>query len=473
MSTTVEPTSAGTTETFDSLDPANGDVVGTHAVASRAEVDAAVARARDAVGWWGNLSFDERADFLLTWRSVMTRRMAQLADLSHRETGKPHSDAQLEIVLAIDHIAWAAKNAKKVLGAHKVSSGLLMANQAATVEYHPLGVVGVIGPWNYPVFTPMGSIAYALAAGNAVVFKPSEYTPGVGQWLADTFREVVHGRDVLQVVTGLGETGNALCRARIDKLAFTGSGRTGKLGHGRVRREPHPGGHRGRRQGLTDRRRGRRPRRGRGGRAVGWDVQRRPDLHRHRARLRPREASSTRSSTEILAQAEGLRAGDDAGAKIGPITMPSQLGVIKRHIDDALARGARVALGGPDAVGERFVQPTILTHVPEDSTAITEETFGPTLAINPVASMDEAVRLANATGYGLGRRGLLQGQRRGDRPPDPLRDDLGQLGDRLRGGPGAALRRRRAVGLRPDPRRRRAEGVHLRQGHHPPEVRAA
>ena len=85
-----------------------------------------------------------------------------------------------------------------------------MANQAATVEYRPLGVVGVIGPWNYPVFTPMGSIAYALAAGNAVVFKPSEHTPGIGVWLAETFREAV-GRPVLQAVTGLGETGAALC----------------------------------------------------------------------------------------------------------------------------------------------------------------------------------------------------------------------------------------------------------------------
>ena len=144
---------------------------------------------------------------------MITRRIAQLAELVHQETGKPHGDAQLEIVLAIDHLAWAAKHAKKVLGRRKVPSGLLMANQAATVEYHPLGVVGVIGPWNYPVFTPMGSIAYALAAGNAVVFKPSEYTPGVGQWLADTFTEVVPGRPVLQVVTGFGETGDALCTA--------------------------------------------------------------------------------------------------------------------------------------------------------------------------------------------------------------------------------------------------------------------
>ena len=145
MSTTLQPTAtsdapsdaASDRATFDSLDPATGDVVGTHPIASRDDVDAAVARARDAVDWWGNLSFDERADHLLTWRSVITRRIAQLADLSHRETGKPHGDAQLEIVLAIDHIAWAAKNAKKVLGARKVGSGLLMANQSATVAYHP------------------------------------------------------------------------------------------------------------------------------------------------------------------------------------------------------------------------------------------------------------------------------------------------------------------------------------------------
>ena len=88
-----------------------------------------------------------------------------------------------------------------------------MANQAATLAYPPIGVVGVIGPWNYPAFTPMGSIAYALAAGNAVVFKPSELTPGVGMALADALAEIVEGRPVLQVVTGFGETGAALCRA--------------------------------------------------------------------------------------------------------------------------------------------------------------------------------------------------------------------------------------------------------------------
>jgi acyl-CoA reductase-like NAD-dependent aldehyde dehydrogenase len=387
-------------QTFESLNPSNGDVVGVHPIASKADIDAAVARAREAATWWGALSFEEREEYLLTWRSVLTRRIAQLADVSHLETGKPHGDAQLEIVMAIDHIAWAAKHAKKVLGSHKVKSGLLMANQASTVEYKPLGVIGVIGPWNYPVFTPCGSIAYALAAGNAVVFKPSEYTPGVGQWLADAFTEVVHGRPVFQVVTGLGETGNALCTADVDKLAFTGSGATGKKVMAACATNLTPV--------LIE--------------AGGKDsliVDEDADLKKAAEaalwggmanagqtcigteRVYVHEKVFDSFMTEITEQARGLRAGADTEAKIGPITMPSQIAIIKSHIDDAIAKGAKVVMGGSHAVGERFVQPTILTHVPENSTEITDETFGPTLAINPVKSMDEAIELTNATKYGL------------------------------------------------------------------------
>src|SRR3954447_14987276 len=215
------------TEKLESLNPATGDVVGVYAVADAADVDAAVARAREASAWWGGLGFDGRKQILMQWKGVLARRIGQLADVVHQETGKPHADAQLEIGMAVDHLSWAASHAEKVLKRRKVSSGLLMANQAAYVEYQPLGVIGVIGPWNYPVFTPMGSLAYALAAGNAVVFKPSEYTPGLGEWLARTFLESV-GPPVPQVVTGLGETGAALCRAGVDKVAFTGSTATGK-----------------------------------------------------------------------------------------------------------------------------------------------------------------------------------------------------------------------------------------------------
>src|ERR687889_2797508 len=230
---TVTDASAGTvdrhatTQTFESTNPASGAVVGVFPIHDADAVEETVERARPAAETWAALGFDGRRTRLAAFRGYLARRINEVADLVHRENGKPHADAILEITLAIDHLAWAGAHARKTLGPRKVSAGMLAADHAAYLEYQPLGVVGVIGPWNYPVFTPMGSIAYALAAGNAVVFKPSEYTPGVGRWLAATFAEVIE-QPVLQVVTGLGETGAALCRAGVDKLAFTGSTATGK-----------------------------------------------------------------------------------------------------------------------------------------------------------------------------------------------------------------------------------------------------
>lgn len=386
--------------TFDSLNPTTGDVVGTHPIHTEADVREAVARAREAAAWWSALSFDERDQHLSTWKGVITRRVAQLADVMHQETGKPHGDAMLEAALAIDHLAWAAGHAGKVLKRRKVASGLLMANQAATLEYLPLGVVGVIGPWNYPVFTPMGSIAYALAAGNAVVFKPSEYSPGVGLWLARTFLQAV-GQPVLQVVTGFGETGAALCRAGVDKVAFTGSTATGKRVMAACAETLTPvvieAG--GKDAVIVD---------------EDADLEAAVDASLWGAcsnagqtctgveRVYVHERVYDEFLASLTAKALELRADDNPGSHLGPITMPKQLDVIRNHIQDALDRGGRAVVGGVDAVGERFVQPTVLVDVPEDSTAVQEETFGPTVTVAKVRDMDEAIALTNATRYGLG-----------------------------------------------------------------------
>lgn len=386
--------------TFESLNPITGDVVATHPIHTEAEVCEVVARAREAAVWWSALSYDERDTHLSTWKGVVTRRLAQLADVMHQETGKPHADAMLECALAIDHLAWAAGHAEKVLKRRKVPSGLVMANQAATVEYLPLGVVGVIGPWNYPVFTPMGSIAYALAAGNAVVFKPSEYTPGVGEWLARTFLESV-GRPVLQVVTGFGETGAALCRADVDKVAFTGSTETGKRVMAACAETLTPvvieAG--GKDALIVD---------------MDADIDAAADAALWGAcsnagqtcagveRVYVHESVYDAFLASLIAKADGVRADSSPDAQLGPITMPKQLDVIRRHIQDALDRGGRAVVGGIDAVGERFVQPTILVDVPEDSEAVQEETFGPTVTVAKVRDMEEAIARTNATRYGLG-----------------------------------------------------------------------
>ena len=390
-----------TEQKLESMNPATGDLVGVHAVDDQEAVDAAVARAREAAAWWSTLSFDERRGYLDRWKGVLTRRIGQLADVVHSETGKPHGDAQLEIGLAIDHLGWAAAHAEKVLGRRRRGSGLLLANQAASVEYLPLGVIGVIGPWNYPVYTPMGSISYALAAGNAVVFKPSELTPGVGVWLADSLAEVVGDHALLQVVVGWGETGSALARARIDKMAFTGSTATGKKVMAACAENLTPiiveAG--GKDALLVD---------------EDADLAAAADATAWGAfsnagqtcigveRVYVHEKVYDGFLTELTGRARAVHAGVDAEAQIGPMTMPSQVDVVRRHLDDAIAKGGRAVVGGPETVGERFIQPSVLVDVPQDSTAITEETFGPTVTVNRVRDMDEAVDLANATSYGLG-----------------------------------------------------------------------
>ncbi len=383
-------------DTFDSYNPANGELVARHPRGTPEQVRAAVCAAQQAAQWWAGLGFDGRAKRLKAWKGVLARRAPELADLVTRENGKPRADAVIEIVLTIDHLDWASRNARSVLGPQKVASGMLAANFAATVEYPPLGVIGVIGPWNYPVFTPMGSIAYALAAGNAVVFKPSEYTPGVGRWLADSFAEVVPEHPVFTVVTGLGETGAALCTSGVNKLAFTGSSATGRKVMAACAQTLTPvlmecGG----KDALIV--------------ADDADIRGAADAALWGAmsnagqtcigteRVYVTERNYDTFVQELTRQASKVR----AGTSFGPITMPAQLDIIRRHVTDALDSGARAVVGGRDSVHERFVDPVVLVDVPDDASAITEETFGPTVTVTKVRDLDEAVEKANATGYAL------------------------------------------------------------------------
>ena len=399
VQTAADETQTRATDTFDSLDPATGDVVGTWAVQGPEAVQETVVRAREAALWWQAQGYDGRRHHLRAWKGLLARRAHELADLVHRENGKPHDDAVLEVLLAVDHVEWASRKAEKVLGQRRVRSGLTAANQASYLEYQPLGVVGVIGPWNYPVFTPMGSLAYALAAGNAVVFKPSEHTPGVGAWLVQAWQQAVPQRpDVLQLVTGLGETGAALCRAGVDKIAFTGSSRTGRRVMAACAETLTPvlmecGG---KDAMIVDD--GADP--AKAADAALWGgMSNAGQTCIGTERVYVADGVYDAFVAELRSRVAGLRAGSDDGASYGPITMPGQVDVIRRHLDAARAGGAEVAAGG--SLDGPFVAPTLLLEVPEDNPAMTEETFGPTLAVTRVADGEEALRRANATSYGL------------------------------------------------------------------------
>ncbi|MGY1815038.1 aldehyde dehydrogenase family protein [Blastococcus sp. SYSU D00820] len=401
---TVSEGSAGTVDrhaapdTFASTDPATGAVVGVFPLHDADAVAATVDRARTAAQAWDELGFDGRRARLDAWRGYLARRLHELADLVHRENGKPHADAILEITLAVDHLAWAARHARRVLGPRRVPSGLLAADSAASLEYQPLGVVGVIGPWNYPVFTPMGSIVYALAAGNAVVFKPSEHTPAVGAWLAASWRAAVpDAADAFQVVTGAGPTGTALCRAGVGKLAFTGSAATGRKVMATCAETLTPvllelGG---KDAMIVD---------------DDADVAAAADAAVWGAmsnagqtcigieRVYATAPVYDRFVAEVTSRVRALRPGDDDEASYGPLTMAAQAEVVSRHVEAATAAGARTVTG---EAAPGFLPPTVLLDVPEDSPAVREETFGPTLTVTRVADAEEALARTNATSYGL------------------------------------------------------------------------
>lgn len=387
--------------TFESLNPATGEVLGIYAQQNESEVRSAVATARSASEQWRAIGFYGRRKILLKWSDYILSHIDELTSLVSLETGKPVSDAKLEAALAAGHIAWAARHAESVMRTSHRSPGLLMANMSATVERSPVGVVGVIGPWNYPVFTPLGSIAYALAAGNTVVFKPSEYTPGVGQYLAQTFVDSSLMNDVFICITGLGETGKFLCESGVDKLAFTGSTRTAKIVAATCAAQMTPvvlecGG----KDPVIV--------------AHDADIKRAADATVWSAfsnagqtcigaeRVYVDERVADQFIAKVLEIARDIRPGAPGEGKYGPTTMPKQLPIIQSHIDDAIAKGAKVLMGGSDSVKAPFVEPVILADVPEDSIAMTEETFGPTIAINRVKDMAEAIALTNASRYGLG-----------------------------------------------------------------------
>jgi acyl-CoA reductase-like NAD-dependent aldehyde dehydrogenase len=384
-------------EKFDSLDPASGDVVGTYPMHTADDVNAAVTRARGAAGWWRDLGYQGRGKRLRAWRRLLVRRSDELADLMHRENGKLVDDAVSEVMLAAEHLSWATAHAPRVLGRHHVAPGMLAMNHTASVTYVPYGVVGVIGPWNYPVHTPLGSISYALAAGNALVFKPSEYAPAVGAWLADTFASVVPEQPVFHLVTGFGDTGAALCRAGVDKLAFTGSTATGKKIMAACAETLTPvliecGG----KDALivaddadldaaVD--------------ATVWGGMSNAGQTCAGVERVYAVASVYDEFVARVSRAAGLI---QAGTQYGPMTMPGQVDVVRRHISDALARGGRAVVGGPDSVQPPYIQPVVLVDVPEDSAAVQEETFGPTVTLTRVQDVNEAVERANANPYGLG-----------------------------------------------------------------------
>jgi acyl-CoA reductase-like NAD-dependent aldehyde dehydrogenase len=390
-------------ETFDVRNPATGESVGTFPVHTAADIAERLAAARPAQKWWEDLGFSGRRKRMQRWVRWLARDCDELYEIGFRETGKPKADVQLELLAGLEDIRWAAAHAKGVLGEKRVAPGLAMMNFDARVSYEPLGVIGIITPWNAPVYTAFCGIAYALASGNAVIMKPSELAAATGVYAVESFYKANPDapEGLVSWITGFGETGSALCRSGVDKLGFTGSVPTGRRVMAACAENLTPvllelGG-----KDAT---------------IIDDDA----DLDAAASsivwgsmwnagqacvgveRVYVVEKVRDEFLRKVEERARQVSVGIDELSDIGPMTVPNQIEIIRRHVTDALDRGATALVGGLDSIQPPYVHPIVLVDVPEESSAVQEETFGPVVVINTVPDIDEAVRRANATSFGLG-----------------------------------------------------------------------
>jgi succinate-semialdehyde dehydrogenase/glutarate-semialdehyde dehydrogenase len=390
-------------ETFEVKNPATGESVGTFPVHTAADIAERVAKGRAAQTWWAELGFDGRKKRMNRWVRWLARDCDTLYDIGFRETGKPKADVQFELLAGLEDVRWAAAHAKRVLDEKRVAPGIAMVNFDARVSYEPLGVVGIITPWNAPVYTAFCGMAYALAAGNAVILKPSELAAATGVYAVESFYKANPDapQGLVSWITGFGETGSALCKSGIDKLGFTGSVPTGRRVMAACAENLTPvllelGG-----KDATvvaddadiDA----------AARSVVWGSM----WNSGQAcvgveRVYVVEKIRDEFLHKVEENAKQISVGMDELSDIGPMTVPAQIELIRRHVTDALDRGGTALVGGLDSIQPPYVHPIVLVDVPEESSAVQEETFGPVVVINTVPDVDEAVRRANATSFGLG-----------------------------------------------------------------------
>jgi acyl-CoA reductase-like NAD-dependent aldehyde dehydrogenase len=390
--------------TYDTLDPYTGEAWAQAADGTAEDVDRAVAAARAALsGPWGALTATDRGALLTRLAGLIARDADRLAELEVRDGGKLMREMSGQARGLPDWYTYYAGLADKLQG-EVIPTG--KPNYHVYTRHEPVGVVAAITPWNSPLLLLTWKLAPALAAGCTVVVKPSDYTPASTVVLAELITEAGFPPGVVNVVTGWGpETGKALAaHPGVDKIAFTGSTETGRaVAHAAAENITAVTLELG----------------GKSAQVVFDDA----DLDAAAnglvagvfaaagqtclagSRLVVHESVADALVAKVVERAERIVIGDPRAesTEMGPLANDRQFAKVMEHFKAAREQGATVACGGEPVadLGGYFVRPTVLTDLPPDARAITEEIFGPVLAVSTFATEDEAVDLANGTPFGL------------------------------------------------------------------------
>jgi acyl-CoA reductase-like NAD-dependent aldehyde dehydrogenase len=394
------------TETIDVENPATGEVIRTLPVTTPADVRALAERARAAQPAWEALGFEGRGRVLRRMQKWVVDNGERVIQSIVDETGKTYEDAAVvELAYGAGALGFWAKHAPDYLADERIrTSNPFVLGRKLVVRYRPVGLVGVIGPWNYPLTNSFGDAIPALAAGNAVILKPSEVTPLTSLVLAEGFRECGMPEHVLQTAVGGAETGTALIDA-VDFVMFTGSTATGKKVMARAA-ETLTGvalelGGKDPMIVLADADVDRAA-----NAATYYSMQNGGQTCVSIERVYVEAPIYDRFVDAVTERVQALRQGPPAGpasVEVGAMTFPPQLDIVSRHVEQAREAGARITTGGHVREGAgRFYEPTVLADVDHSMAAMRDETFGPTVPIMKVADAEEAIRLANDSPYGLG-----------------------------------------------------------------------
>jgi acyl-CoA reductase-like NAD-dependent aldehyde dehydrogenase len=395
------------TSTFTSMDPSTGQPLGLICQGTEEDINSAVAAAKKAFPEWRARGVEERARILAKVVDLLIAaygeqgEVTELKKLIMDEMGKRLPEADIEVIESSDMLAYFVKEAPELLQPRLLRLNQeLWPNKKSHVIFEPLGVVGVIKPWNYPLELPIWAIGPALVAGNTVVFKPSEHSSLVGLEIGKLFAKAGLPKGVLNVVTGEGETGRFLVEHDdVAMIAFTGSVPVGR----------------------------------------GIAVECAKRLRKYSLELGGNDAAIVQADVDLELAANGLVWGAfcnsgqvcvrtkrafvdqkivaDLTRRIvertralrlnidfGPIVSETQLSKIEEQVRDAVDKGAKILVGGERVLnqGGYFYSPTVLTNVTSSMNIMIEECFGPVLPLTPVSNAQEAIELANNTQYGLG-----------------------------------------------------------------------
>ena len=407
--------------TLESFNPATGELVGAVETIGPDDVQAVVDDVARVQPFWAQLSLADRAAYMRRAAAVLVDDLDEVAELLTREQGKPLVESYaMELIPTIDALRWCASAGPRILADERIPYPQpFLKTKRSFFSYEPLGVVGVIAPWNYPWSIPFGEVAIALMAGNGVVLKPASLTPLLGERIQRVFDDAGFPDGLVRTVHGGGAIGQALCEASTAKIFFTGSVEVGR-GVGEICAQ--------RLKGCVLELGGKDPQ------IVCADA----DLENAVSGFvwgAYANAGQTCSGIErtyvvdevadrfldgIRREAERLRVGDPLAwdTEIGPMVSSQQAEAVSDLVDDALGAGAERVTGGPREVpgySGRFIAPTVLAGVEDEMRIMREEIFGPVAPVIVVEDEAEALARANDSRFGLGASVWTRDRAKGER----------------------------------------------------------